>query len=192
MKNTLIGFVGMVIGFGLLAGCATPIETSSKSRPGTDFSEYKTFSWVPGTGNSSVIDAKPYLDGQIRSAVAERLRVAGLTQVAEGTGDLGVTFTVLVKDAYETQVFENVGGSNVGAYQYNNFSIEPMNATAETTLYQKGTLAVNLADRTTGDMVWRGRAKAKIFEDAPQGPEVAKSRVDLAVVRMFAGFPPSP
>jgi hypothetical protein len=122
--------------------------------------------------------------------VEARLNAAGLTKVAEGTGDLGITFTVLVKDAYATQTFQNVGGSTVGAYQYDNFSIAPLNATTETTVYEKGTLAVNLADRSTGDMVWRGRAKAKIFEDAPRGPEVARSRVDLAVVRMFAGFPP--
>ncbi|MEM8955196.1 MAG: DUF4136 domain-containing protein [Verrucomicrobiota bacterium] len=178
--------LGMVI-FG---GCATPIETTSTSLPGVDFSRFKTFSWVAGTGRGSVTEERPYLTEQIRSAVAGRLRAAGLEEVAQGAGDLEVSYTVLARDAYETQAFQNVGGSTVGAYQYDNFSIEPLNITTDTNLYRKATLAINLLDRSTGQMVWRGRAKAKLFENAPQGPAVAKSRVDLAVVRMFEGFPP--
>ncbi|MEM7147195.1 MAG: DUF4136 domain-containing protein [Verrucomicrobiota bacterium] len=189
MKNRAI-VICLGMGMAVLAGCATPIETSSTSLPGVDFSQFKTFSWVPGTGRSSVTAERPYLKEQIRSAVASRLRSAGLEEVAEGTGDLEVSYTVLARDAYATQAFQNVGGSTVGAYQYDNFSIEPLNITTETNLYQKATLAVNLGDRSTGQLVWRGRAKAKIFEDAPRGPEVARSRVDLAVVRMFEGFPP--
>jgi hypothetical protein len=193
MKKVLIGLFGLAMACGFLAGCATSIETSSESKPGTDFSAYKTFSWEAGAGSGSTIRDYPYLDGMIRSAVEDRLKsTAGMAPAAAGTtGALAVTYTLLVQDGYSSQTFQNVGGGDVGRYEWGNFSARPMNAVTDTRVYEKGTLVVVLTDAATGRAVWRGRAKAKIFEDDPRGPEVARSRVDLAVVRMFSGFPPS-
>ena len=61
-----------------VVGC-TVIEAKNQAKPGVDFSLYRTFSWLPGTGQSSDdrVRQAAYLDSQIRAEVESRLDAAG-------------------------------------------------------------------------------------------------------------------
>ena len=59
-----------------------------------------------------------------------------------------------------------------------------------TTAYEQGTLVIDLVDRRTKKLVWRGTAQAALSETPSKAEREAT--IDEAVKKMFEKFPPSP
>jgi hypothetical protein len=181
----------VLLAFLALAGCSA-IEAKSQAKPGLSFSGYRTFSWLPGTGESGDgrIRQAPYLDPQIRAEVEGRLDGAGLTKVMEGEGDLEVGYQLLLLDEYSTVTIDESIGYDAWWIESSSFAATPMNPVTQTVLYERGTLAVDLVDARRNEVVWRGSASARIYEEDPKGEGHSAQRVRRAVGRMFRGFPP--
>ena len=137
----------------------------------TDFSKYKTFTWIkePKTEN-------PLMQQRIIDAVNTQLEARGLELVSSGA-DLGISANAATKEQQTLNSFYD-GFYGWGWHRY----WGPV--TVET--YTVGTLVVDLFDMQTKQVKWWGTASDTISDK----PEKNAKKLNEAVEKMFKHFPP--
>ena len=147
-----------------------------------NFSQYKTYSWLPHDAAKY-----PMLALDIVGAVDRQLQSKGLKQVDSG-GDLLVngygSLTEGMNVSYDIDVYAAPGLD--GAINWANGTPRPGNSTS--VYVDKGMLVIDLADRTQKLLRWRGMAKATVD---PEQKEKAFEIAEKSVAKMFRDFPPS-
>lgn len=157
-----------------LAACATGPEIDSTGRPGTDFSLFKSYDWIPKE-HERVPDAfaqNAQADRHIRKSIDGHLAREGLAKTPEDP-DLYVTYVTGVKDSLgETVWGQGYGASGPGR------SHGALNR-------REAQIIIELVEVKTMERVWRGWAKVTIdhFEDSSP---VAKE----ALEKLFEEYPP--
>jgi hypothetical protein len=148
----------------LAAACAT-LTTNVSSDPRADFSQYKTFTIH---GDRLQTSEQAWLGEEI----ATRLQAHGLSRVPENAS-LRV----------ESRLFrEATAGQSTWGYSW-----WSGNSTGESSRdVPAGTLVVDLVDPARNQLVWRGLAKGTV----PSIGALQKGKVEIALDRMFAEFPP--
>jgi hypothetical protein len=160
--------LGLLLTAVIGAACANTLNTSVHANPKADFSRYRTFQL---TGSRMETDSEALLS----QGITQRLEAKGLKRVDQN-GDLVVS-PVLVRNAAQ-KPYDSEGASWwTGA------------AAAEPTGNMPiGALVVNITDPATDQLVWRGVADGTV----PPSGALARSKVDIALDRLFADFPPKP
>jgi hypothetical protein len=158
----------LVLTAALGAACAHTLNTSVHANPKADFSKYKTFQI---TGSRMETDSEALLS----QGIAQRLEAKGLKRV-DRNADL-VVDPVLVRNAAQTP-YDSEGAS----WWTGAASSEP------TGNMPIGALVVNITDPKTNELVWRGVADGTV----PPSGALVRSKVDIALDRLFADFPPKP
>lgn len=143
-----------------------------------DFSHYKTYAWSQGRGARN-----EFVNQMILKAVDEQLAAKGLTKVTDNP-DLQLAYMAAV--GY---------GLEVAKPSWGNAALPVFMGT--TTIGQSwsvttGTLVVDLFDKKSDRMIWRGAAKDTL--DPPTGNDAkdaqrAEKTVKKAVEKMFKKFP---
>ena len=169
--------------FGLLAvivsACAT-MQVGSFVERGTDFARYRTFEWGPAdplpTGDPR-LDNNEFFQDRLQGAVERQLAIRGYQRANGEAPDLLVHYHANV-----TQRFD-VSGPDA---QYGYCRGDDCNPRFNT--YDAGTLVVDIIDRQTKKLVWRGWV-----QDTLQGTltdqNVMEEQVDKGVTRMMAQLP---
>jgi hypothetical protein len=146
----------------------------------TDFSRYKTYSWMPHQAS-----AHPFLALDVFGAIDHQLQAKGLQKMDKG-GDLVVngygSLSEGMNVSYDVDVYAAPGLD--GAINWANGTPRPGNSTS--VYVDKGTLVVDIADRQTKGLLWRGIAKAKID---PEQVEKSFEIAEKAVAKMFRDYP---
>ena len=150
------------------AACAHTLNTSVHANPKADFSKYKTFQL---TGSRMETDSEALLS----QGITQRLEAKGLKRVDQ-KGDLIVS-PVLVRNAAQ-KPYDSEGAS----WWTGAASSEP------TGNMPIGALVVNMTDPATNELVWRGVADGTV----PPSGALVRSKVDIALDRLFSDFPPKP
>ncbi len=148
----------------------------------TDFSQFKTYSWLPHQGPESI----PLLHAKIRLDIEYELDQKGLRKVANDP-DLLVAY----QGGVNTQ---SAGPAHDPGYTTTG-GIPPINSTmwggslpaSSIDQVVKGTLAVTLVDARHKQTVWSGTAKAKLDYDKQ---EKMFDQVGKAITDMFKKYPP--
>ena len=163
----------------LVLGIAVPLiaGVTVDYRKGTDFSRYRSFSWVEGAPADD-----PEAERLIHTAVTNALLAKGLV-LQEEDGDLLVRTASGVRDE-EREDVDILGYDQRWA------------GTARTTgpegeyLHQVevGTVVVDLLDGFSKLQMWRGTATAVL---QPELTKKSEKRVQKAVDKMFSDFPPA-
>lgn len=157
----------------LVAGSATAGGVRVDWDDSVDWSQFRTFAWSEGTPA-----ANADTEAKIRSAVRAQLEGKGLT-LAEEEPDL----LVATHAASETRTL--VDSSQFG-YGWGNYRRWDSQAKRETKL-DVGTLAVDLTDASTMDLIWRGTAAEAITDNLRK----LHKKIDKVARKMFRDFPPS-
>jgi hypothetical protein len=138
-------------------------------RPGTDFSSYRTYAWTDGTPAR-----RDMVQVRIIEAVRRELAEAGLRPV-DSHADVYVATHVLV-DAHTLQDLEDpddwefwTGVGNIDAVDVG-----------------AGTLVIDLVDRASGRLVWRGLAATGVSGI----PSKKLKKIDKLVGKLFRLYPP--
>ncbi len=140
---------------------------------GTDFSQYKTYSW------QKVQTQDPLWVNRIKDAVNGALTAKGLTQVDSG-GDLALVAIEMTKNQSTLNTFYNGFG---GGWRWGGgFG----NSTTTVDNYKVGTLVVDLFDAKTKDLVWRGSSSDTLSNKSDKNIK----NLDNGVHKMFQHFPP--
>jgi hypothetical protein len=158
-----------------LVGCSTLTVNTDYDRT-VDFSRYKTFNIRPSKSIQ-----QPFLRERLERAVTAQLEAKGLTRVSGGA-DLWVALHGRV-----TQ--RTVIDSTSFGYGYRWGWWGGMGVTTRTVRkVPVGTLVVDLVDAGARQLVWQASASDTLEEGGT--PADREARVNEAVAKMFADFPP--
>jgi Domain of unknown function (DUF4136) len=144
---------------------------------GTTFSKFRTYAWVSGTTLPDEINHQRVVD-----AVNAQLAAKGLMRVERtASPDLLVAYHAVFDRDLQVTGF----ASGWGPYR-----LSPnRSGVARTETILTGTLAVDLVDRRTNTIVWRGLASKEI--DVKASPEKRERNITRAAEKLFKHYPPA-
>lgn len=131
----------------ITSACGPGVSIGVNTAPDLKPAAYRTFTWeIPDqfpTGDAR-LDNNPFFIRELQNAVATQLTQRGLKEAA--TGDLAVHFHATVRDRIDYYELDRragydqtPGAPNVGTYRF-----------------EEGTILVDVAERTTKKLIWRG------------------------------------
>ena len=160
-----------------LSACST-LKTNYDAKPGTNFSQYKTF------GFKDVDEIKnSILDARIKASVSAQLTAKGWTRNDENPDIWVVPHARLSK---QTQINTyNTGWGYGYGWRYGGGMGTTTSTVEEIPV---GTLIIDLVDVKAKELVWRGTASDTLKESAT--PEEREKNLNAAMAKLFEGFPP--
>ena len=173
----LILFVSILA---LLSGCNPQIKVYSDYDPDYDLWTYKTFDWgekVDIEKGKNPLHYNELNDKRIKLAVEEQMNMRGYLRSQENP-DLILHYHIIIED--QTAVVTEPYG-----YQYGSYWIQ-----AQTNIYpyKQGTLILDLMDKKTNNLIWRGWAVSAIDN---VDPEKVDKLISVTVAKIFRKFPTS-
>lgn len=189
MKRT--SFIPLLGLCALLSSCATPGHVDTETAPAADFAQRHTFAWQesqasydpqPNAGDIEQVKAA------IHAAVLAQLGQKGYSEAGDRPPDFLVSFHLVVTATESPglcvrrhMIFEWPGARpSPDSYDICQFDPGMNNRTV-----RKGTLVVFVVDAVTRNLLWQG-----IADDAAGTQKRQIERLQHAVERMFATFPP--
>jgi len=160
-----------------------------------DLSQYRTYAWVPGQDSTvsepsggvgersgggrlraptDPVADNPLTDERIRKAVEQTLSERGYRKAPAAGADFLVAHYLTVRDKLDVSSF----GSDI--YDPGFFSAGSLTVST----YQEGTLIIDIIDRASDRLVWRGWAVGTMTS-----PRDAGRKIPEAVAQIFRHFP---
>jgi ABC-type glycerol-3-phosphate transport system substrate-binding protein len=181
--------LALAAGLVLLAGCAAVgPEITTDYDSSADFSQYRTFQFMSRDERGVERSYDTIADRRLISAVTREMEARGYRRVAQDA-DLLVNFAVSTE---EVEDLRTVPSSVLPPPWYgyrSGYYYDPWPAyTYETRIdrYERGTLFIDLVDAQRRQLVWEGRAVARVTREAREDPGAA---LDQAVSDIFARYP---
>ena len=140
-----------------------------------DFSHYKTFSF------EKIETKDPLWVDRVTAAVGGALTSKGFTRVASG-GDIAI---ICIGTAADRQTLDTFYDTFPGGWGWR-WGSGYGEATTTTETYRVGTLVVDLFDRKTKGLLWRGSASDTLSNNSTKNIKT----FDKSVEKLFKGFPP--
>lgn len=174
--------IGTLVLLTLTASASVALAQKVKTDfdPSADFSAFKTYYWAKTnpTGND-------LMDQRVIAAVDHWLTTKGWTKASEADADIAIVPTVGTKEEKTLNTFyDSFGG---GGWGYAGWGPRSGSATTMVDTVVEGTLIVDLFNRQTKKLVWRGIATGTVSDD----PRKNANTVQKAVEKMFKSkFPP--
>jgi hypothetical protein len=166
--------IGLV--FTVLACSLAPAQdVSYNSMPGTDFSKYHTYKWVPIEGGAH---PNQIVDAQIKASIDSQLAAKGLTKTDGEKADLYVGYQTSINQQKQWNAYGMGGGLRWGGGM----------ATAQSSTIDIGTLVLDMYDPATKQLVWTGRATKTLDPGAKQ--EKQQKNLDKAMQKLLKNYPP--
>jgi uncharacterized protein DUF4136 len=180
----------------VVVGDAQKVQVETHRDERADFSAIKTYGWlppmpvIPNAAPGSLTNptlTQEALRPHLVAAVDRQLSARGWTQTDQDSADVQVaSFAVLTADVSQTYVGEYYGYVTGWASP-----IAPgLAPSVSSTIHEKGTVVVDLVQRTTKRAIWRAVVKSRIEQD--RSVEQRAKRINEAVARMFQRFPVTP
>jgi hypothetical protein len=171
----LLGFTIAAVFATTLAGCAT-LHVYSFVERGSDVSRYRTYDWAveaPRATGDPRLDSNPFFDDRVHMAVEKELARRGFEKTAAGEAQL-----LLHYHASMTQEID-LGAADADL---------AICSTCTPTVYDAGTLLIDLVDSRTEKLVWRGWAEGGL-NDAIDSQDVMEAKIDETVRRIIEKLP---
>jgi Domain of unknown function (DUF4136) len=188
------GVVGVLV-FASVAG-AQKLEIESHRDPDADFKAIRTYAWLPPPPlvHNVAPDAvrnptlsQEALGPHIVAAVDRQLAARGLTTADRETADVHVAyFAALTTNITRTYLGEHYGyvtgwGSPIP---------EGLAPSTSTTVYEKGTVIIDIVDRAAKRAIWRGSVVTRVNQEHTLEKRIA--RINEGAERLFQRFPIRP
>jgi hypothetical protein len=158
----------------LTSGVAFAQSINTNYVPGTDFSKYKTYKWVPVEGQTAV---DQITEGEIKQAVDKQLAAKSMTKTDSDDADVYVGYQAAVQQEKELNAYGTPGWRFGGGM-----------ADISTSTVDKGTLVVDVYDPKDKKLLWRGAATETIGKSS--SPEKKQEHLDKAMTKLFKKYPP--
>ena len=164
----------------VVLGCAAVYEVRYDYDPAADLAALKTYAHVPAPAQAEGRDrakVSPLMDARVRASLDRALPPRGLTLDASGSPDLLVGYFLVLEERVDWTWVSGYWGWGWWA---------PPRPVPYT--YEAGTLVVDLVDARTKKLLWRGSTSAALTPASD--PERSQARIDRAVDRVLANWPP--
>jgi hypothetical protein len=161
----------------LFAGKLSAQQVKSDYDRGTNFAQYKTYSWEQ-------VKTKDALNVErIKAAVNAALTAKGWTQVDSG-GDVSIVAMQITRKQQTLNTFYDGFGGGLGWRRFGAAGFGEATTTTET--YKVGTLVVDLFDAKTKQLIWRGSSSDTLSNNSDKNIK----NLDKGVEKLFKNFPP--
>jgi len=182
MKIGSLGFIVLV--GGLLLNCSS-IKVTSDSEKTTDFSQYKTYSFL-GWQNDSDKIMNDFDKKRMHDAFKSEFQSRNLKFVEKG-GDMSISlFIVINKETSVTAYTNYYGGGGYGRYRrYGGGWGGSTSTSYSENDYLKGTLVMDAFDEQSGEQIWQGVAAGTVQEK----PEKREKSIPKTVAALMKKFP---
>lgn len=183
-----------VLSLALLTGCGaskqdevqrildSPIEIESQFEPGTDFSRYHTWNWIPATQipGQDPRSNDTQLTNAIQEAVDSEMFTRGYQKV-DSDFHLIANFFVAIEQVDRAYLEQHYQGN------YPQYKVDMTGKQDDNVTWKEGTLVLFLFDASTGQLVWQASAEAEVTQDST--PVQKETRINKAVKMMLASLP---
>jgi hypothetical protein len=173
----------------LAAGVALAQDVRYNYSKDTDFSQFKTYKWVPIKGAAPVDDLT---DAQIKDAVNAELAKKGLTKTDADTADLYIGYQAGVGTEKQFTSFNTGWGYGPGWYGggWYGGAHGTTTTTGQTSTIYVGQLALDMYNSQGHDLVWRGVVSKTL--DPKAKPDKREKNLQKAVAKLLKNYPPPP
>jgi hypothetical protein len=155
----------------VIAGTLTAQDVSYNFMPRTDFAKYRTYKWV----NIGGAHPDQIMDAEIKQSVDAQLASRGLTKTDSDKADLYIGYQTAVNQEIQWDVWGSRSfGMGMGSWTSSTISV--------------GTLALDMYDPGTKQLVWTGRATRTI--DPGSNHEKNMKNLDKATAKLLKNYPP--
>ena len=170
------------IALGLLILSCSSVKVTTDSEKTTDFSKYKTFSFLGWQDDSNKImndiDKK-----RMRDAFKAEFQERGLELVEEG-GDMSISLFIITNMETSVTAYTNYYGGG-GRGRYRGYGGGRASTSYSENSYVKGTLIMDVFDEVSATMIWHGVAAGSIQEK----PEKREKSIPKTVAALMKKFP---
>ena len=160
------------------AGCSG-ISTTTDWDQSYDFGSLTTFAWMDQGGEGGVSEI---MLRRLRIAVDEHLTSGGFTKVEPEEADFLMAYHAGSQDRERYDTY----GYGTGGW-WDGYWGGGMTTTTVRT-YTEGSLILDVIDRESNELVWRGSASGTIDQMEPPDQRIA--RIQKAVEKLMREFPP--
>lgn len=156
--------------------------------PDTDFSGFRSWYWLPPSPTGDPRIDNDLVANRVRRAVEHSLAARGYVKTSTGEGDFGVGYHGFIEGKIDVRTIDRYYGYGPGWGRYGGYY--PGRVATETYVdqYDEATLILDIVDRDSRKLVWRGSTSARVR--AEQTPEKRDARTQQAVDAILAKFPP--
>ena len=161
----------------------TPIAVDAHYEEGVDFSNFKTWTWIPSAGNatgSNRLDDPEFRD-VVGTAVQKEMFARGYEKTSENP-DLVVNGFVSTQKIDKKYIEENFDG----VYHPDYHAALPEGGSDKST-WEEGTLMLFIYDASKGQVVWYGTAQTEVYKRAVDG--IWQKRVADIVAQLLDSLP---
>src|SRR6516165_8000608 len=162
--------IGMTLAVAFVACIvATGQDVRHNYMPGTDFSKYHTYKWVPIEGGSH---PNQIVDAEIKQSVDSQMTSKGFNKTDSDKADLYVGYQIAVDQEKQWNAYGMGGGWRMGGGM----------GTATSSTINVGTMVLDMYDPATKQLVWTGNATKTIDPSSNQEKNMKKSEQGHAEV----------
>ncbi|MCG9753701.1 DUF4136 domain-containing protein [Shewanella insulae] len=170
-----------------LSACST-LKTSSDYDPKVNFDDVKSYAWVVKKTEDTTYNLDGLMDQRVREAVDRELQMKGISKVEADSADVLVNYFTKVDKKINVDTFNTNFGYD--PYYYGpgwgwGGSVHTQTTVRE---YEVGTLVLDMIDKETGKLIWRGSVADTIREKST--PEERVEVVNKALAAMMLNYPP--
>ena len=184
----LFNLISAIVVSFLILGCSS-IKVTSDMEKTTDFSKYKSFSFLGWQKDSGKL-LNEFDKKRLRDAYKTEFEKRNLNYVEEG-GDMTVSLFLVIDQKTSTTAYTNYYGGYGGRYggRYRGgWGGGHASTTYSESDYYVGTMVMDLFDETSGEQIWQGVAAGTISEK-PEKREKSIPRVVGALMKKFPIVP---
>jgi hypothetical protein len=158
-----------------LAACSVTLaqDVTTNAMPGTNFSKYHTYKWVP---IEDAAQPNQIVDAQIKQSVEAQLATKGLTKTDSDNADLDVGYQVAIDQEKQWNAYGR-GGTRW----------DSMGTVTQSTI-TTGTMVLDMYDPATKQLVWQGRVTKTLDPGANQ--QKKQKNLDKAMQKLLKNYPP--
>jgi hypothetical protein len=175
---------------------AQKVEIKTNQAPDANFNALKTYAWLPpvpvvkNVAPDAVTNptlSEEALVPHIVSAVERELESRGLTKAPFETADLHVAYFAALTVGFNQTYLGEYYGYLSGWASPIPIGLAP---TTSVSMYEKGTVLVDVVDRASNTAIWRGTAVTRIAQEHSLEKRIA--RINDAAKKMFEKYPVRP
>lgn len=155
--------------------------------PGTDFSGYRSWYWLPPSPTGDPRIDNDLVANRIRGAVERSLAARGYAKTSTGEGSFGIGYHGFIQGKVDVQTVDRYYGYGPGWGRYG-AGYGGMATETYVDQYDEGTLILDIVDTRSQKLVWRGSTSARVIED--DSPGERDERAQAVVDAILAKFPP--
>lgn len=175
MNRITLARICMTLAVALVACIVvTGQEVRHNYMPGTDFSKYHTYKWVPIEGGTH---PNQIMDAEIKQAVDAQMAAKGFSKTDGDKADLYVGYQIAVDQEKQWNGYGMGGGVRWGGM-----------ATATSSTINVGTMVLDMYDPASKQLVWTGNASKTI--DPSSNQEKNQKNLNKAMQKLLKDFPP--